>query len=78
MTRQRLKDNRAIVSSVIAYGLMLAFSTKTILGYFLDYSRVYVDVYLLLLLSISSKHYLKTIPIALSSLLTITFLLAHS
>jgi len=76
--RQNLKDNRVIIVSVIAYSLIFAVSTKTILQYFLDYSRVYIDVYFLLLLTISSRTYPKTIPMAFSSLMTITFLLAHS
>jgi hypothetical protein len=42
--------NRVIWLCACLYGVTLLFSGDQILGYFLGYSRVYIDVFLLLIL----------------------------
>ncbi|MGB5594127.1 MAG: hypothetical protein WBM32_15880 [Crocosphaera sp.] len=61
------------------YTLMFAFSSITILGYYLDYSRVFMDVYFLLLLSLNqTKIPYKTVLFSASGLGSFAFLLFHS
>ncbi|ACB53871.1 hypothetical protein cce_4523 [Crocosphaera subtropica ATCC 51142] len=61
------------------YGLMFVFSSITILGYYLDYSRVFMDVYFLLLLSINlTRIPYKTILFSASGIGSLAFLILHS
>ncbi len=61
------------------YSIMFAFSSITILGYYLDYSRVFMDVYFLLLLSINlTKIPYKTILFSASGVGSLAFLILHS
>ena len=61
------------------YSLMFAFSSITILGYYLDYSRVFMDVYFLLLLSLNlSKIPYKTVLFSASGIGSLAFLILHS
>ncbi|NEO68535.1 AZOBR_p60025 family cell surface glycopolymer formation protein [Moorena sp. SIO3H5] len=82
LASQSLRENKVILISAIIYAVLFSMTSMTILGYYLDYSRVYLDIYFLLLLSSSySKRYLsylKNIVMAGASLASITYLLAHS
>nr|WP_293018188.1 hypothetical protein [Moorena sp. SIO3I8] len=82
LASQSLRQNKVILISAIIYAVLFSMTSMTILGYYLDYSRVYLDIYFLLLLSTSySKryvNYLKNIVMAGASLASITYLLAHS
>ncbi|NEQ81859.1 MAG: hypothetical protein F6K26_16885 [Moorea sp. SIO2I5] len=82
LASQSLRENKVILISAIIYAVLFSMTSMTILGYYLDYSRVYLDIYFLLLLSTSySKRYLsylKNIVMAGASLASITYLLAHS
>ncbi|WP_107667488.1 AZOBR_p60025 family cell surface glycopolymer formation protein [Cyanothece sp. BG0011] len=61
------------------YSVMFAFSSMTILGYYLDYSRVFMDVYFLLLLSLNlTKIPYKTILFSASGIGSLAFLILHS
>ena len=61
------------------YSLMFAFSSITILGYYLDYSRVFMDVYFLLLLSLNqTKIPYKTILFSALGIGSLAFLILHS
>ncbi|MDJ0729561.1 MAG: hypothetical protein QNJ33_06160 [Crocosphaera sp.] len=61
------------------YSLMFAFSSITILGYYLDYSRVFIDVYFLLLLSVNlTKIPYKTLLFSGSGIGSLAFLILHS
>ncbi|MGK7956690.1 MAG: AZOBR_p60025 family cell surface glycopolymer formation protein [Crocosphaera sp.] len=61
------------------YSLMFAFSSITILGYYLDYSRVFMDVYFLLLLSLNfTKIPYKTVLFSASGIGSLAFLVLHS
>ena len=61
------------------YSVMFVFSSITILGYYLDYSRVFMDVYFLLLLSINhTKIPYKTILFSASGIGSLAFLVLHS
>ncbi|EAZ93085.1 hypothetical protein CY0110_03414 [Crocosphaera chwakensis CCY0110] len=61
------------------YSVMFAFSSMTILGYYLDYSRVFMDVYFLLLLSVNlTKIPYKTILFSVSGIGSLAFLILHS
>ncbi len=61
------------------YSVMFAFSSITILGYYLDYSRVFMDVYFLLLLSINlTKIPYKTLLFSASGIGSLAFLMLHS
>ena len=73
------KDNRLILNCTIVYSSLLIISSITILGYYLDYSRVFIDFYFLLLLTITQQHnfYKKSFFFA-SSLPSLAFLLIHS
>ncbi|MDJ0601843.1 MAG: hypothetical protein QNJ37_23730 [Crocosphaera sp.] len=61
------------------YSLMFIFSSITILGYYLDYSRVFMDVYFLLLLSLNAtKIPYKTLLFSASGIGSLAFLVLHS
>ncbi|MDJ0660323.1 MAG: hypothetical protein QNJ42_12665 [Crocosphaera sp.] len=61
------------------YSVMFAFSSITILGYYLDYSRVFMDVYFLLLLSLNqTKIPYKTALFLASGIGSLAFLILHS
>ncbi|MGK7943279.1 MAG: AZOBR_p60025 family cell surface glycopolymer formation protein [Microcystaceae cyanobacterium] len=54
-------ENRLLYWITLLYGGMFIFSSLAILNYYLDYSRVYIDVYFLLLLTVNkSKLPIKT------------------
>ncbi|MDJ0509578.1 MAG: hypothetical protein QNJ64_10040 [Crocosphaera sp.] len=73
------KENLLILISSLFYSLMFAFSSMTILGYYLDYSRVFMDVYFLLLLSLNkTKIPYKTILFSASAIGSLAFLGFHS
>ncbi|MGK7941473.1 MAG: AZOBR_p60025 family cell surface glycopolymer formation protein [Crocosphaera sp.] len=73
------KDNLLILVSTLFYSLMFAFSSMTILGYYLDYSRVFMDVYFLLLLSLNkTKIPYKTMLFSASGIGSLAFLIFHS
>ncbi|MEL4895323.1 AZOBR_p60025 family cell surface glycopolymer formation protein [Crocosphaera sp. Alani8] len=73
------QTNLLIQISNSFYGLMFAFSSMTILGYYLDYSRVFMDVYFLLLLSINiTKIPYKTMLFSASGIGSLAFLILHS
>ncbi len=73
------KDNLLILISTLFYSLMFAFSSMTILGYYLDYSRVFMDVYFLLLLSLNkTKIPYKTALFSASAIASLAFLVFHS
>ncbi|WP_424097976.1 AZOBR_p60025 family cell surface glycopolymer formation protein [Moorena producens] len=82
LASQSLRENKVILISAIIYAVLFSMTSMTILGYYLDYSRVYLDIYFLLLLSTSYSQrylsYLKNIVMAGASLASITYLLAHS
>ncbi|MEA5536182.1 AZOBR_p60025 family cell surface glycopolymer formation protein [Crocosphaera sp. XPORK-15E] len=76
---QNRQTNLLIQISNGFYSLMFIFSSITILGYYLDYSRVFMDVYFLLLLSWnSSKIPWKTTILSASGLSSLAFLILHS
>ncbi|HAC63705.1 MAG TPA: hypothetical protein DCF68_09245 [Cyanothece sp. UBA12306] len=73
------KKHRIIQFSTLLYSAMFIMSSMTILGYYLDYSRVFIDVYFLLLLSINiTKFPLKTGLLSASGLVSLAFLALHS
>ncbi|NEO10860.1 MULTISPECIES: AZOBR_p60025 family cell surface glycopolymer formation protein [unclassified Moorena] len=82
LASQSLRENKVILISAIIYAVLFSMTSMTILGYYLDYSRVYLDIYFLLLLSSSYSKpylsYLKNLLMAGASLASITYLLAHS
>jgi len=67
----------AVAIATLLYGLPLAASSLIILGYYLDYLRVYLDVFVLLLLSAAPPR-LKGPPLAAAGLVSLAFLVAHS
>lgn len=60
---QALSANRLILIATSLYGVLFAVSSIVILSYYVDYSRVYMDVYLLLLLNNSPSPWLKLFPL---------------
>ncbi len=79
ITKYHRQDNRIIQISTLFYSAMFIMSSMTILGYYLDYSRVFMDVYFLLLLSINAfKNSVKSQLLLASGLGSIAFLLLHS
>ncbi|NES87007.1 MAG: hypothetical protein F6K10_39980 [Moorea sp. SIO2B7] len=73
------KNNKVVLLCAILYGVLLSISSMTILNYYLNYSRVYMDVYFLLLFSINhSSIPWKTIPLASAGLASIAFIIGHS
>ncbi len=67
----------AVAIAALLYTLPLVSSSLIILGYFLDYLRVYLDLFVLLLLAQIPRP-LKLLPVAAASLLSAAFVLAHS
>ncbi|MGK7929123.1 MAG: AZOBR_p60025 family cell surface glycopolymer formation protein [Spirulina sp.] len=74
---RKREENRLILGVTLAYGLLFCFSSITILGYYLDFSRVYMDVYFLLLLS-GGEGTIAIAPLAASGLASLAFLLVQS
>ena len=73
------KDNQLIKFSTLLYSSIFVLSSMTILGYYLDYSRVFIDVYFLLLLSINTRKVpIKSILFFASGLGSFLFLALHS
>lgn len=71
--------NRPLQICTLMYLGMFSMSSLLILNYYLDYSRVFLDVYFLALLSINFRSFpAKTIFFSASSLASITFLGLHS
>lgn len=71
------QQNSLLLGVTCAYGLLFCLSSITILGYYLDFSRVYMDVYFLLLLS-AGENAIAIAPLAASGLASIAFLLVQS
>jgi hypothetical protein len=77
--RQNPQGNRAVFLCSLLVCTMLAFSKMTILGYYLDYSRVYEDLYFLCLLSLPlNTFFLKRSLFILSGVGSLAFLGLHS
>ncbi|XHU96398.1 MAG: hypothetical protein JJP05_02970 [cyanobacterium endosymbiont of Rhopalodia gibba] len=73
------KDNQLIQLSTLLYGAMFVMSSMTILNYYLDYLRVFIDVYFFLLLSINTnKIPIKSILFLAVGLGSFAFLTLHS
>ncbi|YAI82564.1 MAG: AZOBR_p60025 family cell surface glycopolymer formation protein [cyanobacterium endosymbiont of Rhopalodia sterrenbergii] len=73
------KDNQLIQLSTLIYSAMFIISSMTILSYYLDYSRVFIDVYFFLLLSINTnKIPIKSILFLALGLESFAFLALHS
>ena len=73
------QENALIGISNSFYSLMFICSSITILGYYLDYLRVFMDLYLLLLLMFNSGQFpWKTILLSASGLSSLAFLMLHS
>jgi len=71
--------NRPILICGLIYLGMFSLSSLFILKYYLDYSRVFLDVYFLALLSINFRSFpRKTLFFSASSLASIAFLVLHS
>jgi hypothetical protein len=76
---QQKQDNRLLYWITLLYSGMFIFSSLAILNYYLDYSRVYMDVYFFLLLMVNPSKLTIETPIMLGSgLASIAFLLLHS
>jgi hypothetical protein len=74
----RSPNRLVLVCSLIYLGLF-SVSSLLILKYYLDYSRVFLDVYFLALLSINFRSFpRKTLFFSASSLASIAFLVLHS
>ena len=75
----RRSANRPLLVCGLIYLGMFSVTSLLILKYYLDYSRVFLDVYLLALLSIDFRSSpRKTIFFSASSLASIAFLVLHS
>jgi hypothetical protein len=75
----RRSANRPLLVCGLIYLGMFSMSSLLILNYYLDYSRVFMDVYFLALLSIDFRSFpRKTIFFSASSLASIAFLVLHS
>ena len=71
--------NRPLLVCSLIYLGMFSMSSLLILNYYLDYSRVFLDVYFLALLSINFRSFpRKTLFFSASSLASIAFLVLHS
>lgn len=66
---QSLTQNKLILAIFIPYLLLFSFSSKHIVYYYLDYSRVYLDVYLLFLLCFTKVKLANYLKIAVMSML---------
>ncbi|NJL02872.1 MAG: DUF2029 domain-containing protein [Spirulinaceae cyanobacterium RM2_2_10] len=71
------RSRDVVAIAALLYGLPLACSSLIILGYYLDYLRVYLDIFGLLLLS-ATPRWLKLAPLAAAALPSLAFLLVHS
>ncbi|GBF80035.1 AZOBR_p60025 family cell surface glycopolymer formation protein [Aphanothece sacrum] len=79
IVKNRCNYNLIYKLSGIFYSAMFIFSSMTILGYYLDYSRVFMDVYFILLLTYNENHIpWKTGLISTSALGNLAFLVLHS
>jgi hypothetical protein len=79
LSSPRRSANRPLLVCSLIYLGMFSMSSLLILNYYLDYSRVFMDVYLLALLSIDFRSFpRKTIFFSASSLASIAFLVLHS
>ena len=75
----RRSANRPLLVCGLIYLGMFSVTSLLILNYYLDYSRVFLDVYFLALLSINFRSFpRKTIFFSASSLASIAFLVLHS
>lgn len=79
ISTRSLKGNRVVFLGTLLYGVLFVSSNMSMLGYFLNYPRQYMDVYFLLLLSQSDRfNGLKIGLMAAAGFSSVTFLLAHS
>lgn len=74
LTIQSFTQNRLIIAILVPYILLLAISSRHIVTYYLDYSRVYLDVYLLFLLCFTKAKPANYMKITLMSMLGIASL----
>lgn len=73
------RKNLLLGISNVFYSLMFIFSSMTILSYYLDYSRVFMDIYLLLLFTWNHNPIpWKTTLLSASGLGSLAFLALHS
>ena len=73
--RQSLRENKLILIGTIFYGVLFIMSSINMLNYFGNYSRQYMNVYFLLLLSQSSRSvYFKTLPMAAAGLASLAYI----
>ena len=73
------RENQLIQLSTLLYGAMFVMSSMTILSYYLDYSRVFMDVYFLLILSsTTNKISIKLVSLLALGLGNFAFLTLHS
>ncbi len=76
--RNRSQTSLLLVSGLMYFG-MFAMTSLYILNYYLDYSRVFIDVYFLALLSLNLSQFpYKTIFFSASGLASLAFLALHS
>lgn len=74
-----VKENRIIFWGTLLYSVLFVSSKMSMLSYFLNYPRQYIDVYFLLLLSRGDRfNRLKWGLMAAAGVSSITFLLAHT
>ncbi len=79
IAHQYPQENRIIRACTLLYAVLFSLSSIAILGYYLDYSRVYIDIYFLLLLSFNySLIPGKTGILLASGLASIAFLALQS
>lgn len=79
IVKNRRNYNRIYQLTGILYSAMFIFSSITILGYYLDYSRVFMDVYFILLLTYNENNIpWKTGLLSASGLGSLAFLVLHS
>lgn len=72
-------DNRTLGICTLLYAVMFGCSSLAILSYYLDYSRVYLDVYLFLVLSFNYGSFpWKTGVMTASAFASLAFLILHS
>ncbi|MDY7016106.1 MAG: hypothetical protein SVX43_21420, partial [Cyanobacteriota bacterium] len=73
------KKNRVIFFGTLLCGVLFVSSKMSMLGYFLNYPRQYMDVYFFLLLSRGDRfNKLKCGLMAAAGISSLTFLLAHT
>ncbi|KFF41134.1 MAG: hypothetical protein JXR06_03505 [Candidatus Atelocyanobacterium thalassa] len=77
--KKNSKDNLLIQICNIFYGIIFIFSSFTVLSYYLDYSRVFMDVYFLLLFSLNHiKTHVRFFLISCMSFASCLFLIFYS